>query len=52
MLSIIVMRRHGGALAPRVARVENPARLDQHQLDLLFGVRLVLHALRHDEHFA
>jgi hypothetical protein len=32
--------------------IEDPARLDQQQLDLLFGIRLVFDTFRDDEHFA
>src|SRR5262245_4793304 len=42
----------GRALAARMAGIEYPTRLDQQQLDLVFGVRLVLYTLRDDEHLA
>jgi hypothetical protein len=42
----------GRALAAFIAGVEHPARLDQQQFDLVFGIRLVFDAFRDDEHFA
>jgi len=42
----------GCTVAAFMARVEDPARLDQQQLDLLFGIRLVFDPLGDDEHFA
>src|SRR6266699_4775933 len=42
----------GRALAARMAGIEYAARLDQQQLDLVFGVRLVLYTLRDNEHLA
>jgi hypothetical protein len=42
----------GGAAAALMTRVEHPARLDQQQLDLVFGIRLVFDAFRDDEHLA
>src|SRR5262249_34570832 len=38
--------------AARMAGIEYPTRLDQQQLDLVFGVRLVLYTFRDDEHLA
>jgi len=35
-----------------MSRIEYAARLDQQQLDLVFGVRLVLYTLRDNEHLA
>jgi hypothetical protein len=40
------------ALATFMARVEYAARLNEQQLDLRFGIRLVLDALWDDEHLA
>jgi len=45
----IVLRRTAAAL---FAGIEDPARLDQQQLDLVFGIRLVFDSLGDDEHFA
>ena len=42
----------GGALAAFMSCIEHPAWFDEQQLDLLFGIRLVLNALWNDEHFA
>jgi len=42
----------GCALAARIARIEHTTRLDQQQLDLVFRIGLVLHALWDDEHLA
>src|SRR3954454_18211033 len=46
-----VDRLHG-LVAPRVARVEGVARLDQQDVGLLVGLRAVLDALRHHEQLA
>src|SRR5262245_66131844 len=35
-----------------MAGIKYPTRLDQQQLDLVFGVRLVLYVLRDNEHLA
>ena len=39
-------------LATHIPRIEHAARLDQEQLDLVLGVRFVLHPLRNDEHLS
>src|SRR5262249_35465565 len=38
--------------ATRIPGIEHAARLDQEQLDLVLGVRFVLHSLRNDEHLS
>jgi hypothetical protein len=40
----------GGAVAALMARIEHAPRLDQQQLDLILGIRLVLNALRDNKH--
>src|SRR5262249_32662723 len=45
----VVLRR---AIAAFMAGVENPARLDQQEFDLVLGIRLVLNAFRNDEHLS
>ena len=39
-------------LATHIPRIEHAARLDQEQLDLVLGVRFVIHPLRNDEHLS
>jgi hypothetical protein len=41
-----------GSFAAHLPGIENPARLNQQQFDLVFRIRFVLDALRYDEHFA
>src|SRR6185437_5492765 len=45
----IILRRH---LPTRIARIHHTLRLNQHQLHLARSERLMLHALRRDEHLA
>jgi hypothetical protein len=42
----------GGAITALMARIGDPARLDQQQPDLVLGIGLVFDSFRHDEHFA
>ena len=39
-------------LATHIPRIKHPAWLDQKQLDLVLGVRFVLHPLRNNEHLS
>jgi hypothetical protein len=43
----IILRRH---FPTDIARIHHSPRLNQHQLHLARRERLMLHALRHDEH--
>jgi hypothetical protein len=42
----------GRPVAAFVTCIEDAARLNKQQFDLVLGIRLVFNALRHDKHFA
>src|SRR4029077_9094271 len=45
----VALRGSGASL---ISGIRNASRLDEHQLDLALGIRLVLDSFRHDIHFA